>query len=140
MADNNGVLIVCEVSDDAFSSLSTELLGCGRKLADASGQELAAALVGSRVGSYANEAAAWGADKVYVVENILLEDYQAEPYVAALEKIIVEVSPAIVLLGHTSSGSDLAPRLANKLKTKAVLDCVALEMDAGSNRMLQTKP
>ncbi|UCC17516.1 MAG: electron transfer flavoprotein subunit alpha/FixB family protein, partial [Dehalococcoidales bacterium] len=117
-----------------------ELLGCGKKLADASGQELAAVLVGSEVSTYANEAAAYGADKVYVVEDVLLADYQAEPYVAAIEKVATEVTPAIILMGHTSTGSDLAPRLANRLKTKAVLDCVALEIDSSTNRMLQTKP
>jgi len=140
MAENNGVLIICEIIDGALSSLSTELLGCGRKLADASGQGLSAVLVGSGVGSYANEVAAWGADKVYVVEDALLADYQAELYVAALEKVAIEVNPAIILLGHTSTGSDLAPRLANKLRTKTILDCIALEMDTGLNRMLQTKP
>ncbi|UCD09528.1 MAG: electron transfer flavoprotein subunit alpha/FixB family protein [Dehalococcoidales bacterium] len=140
MADNNGVLIICEIIDGNLSSLSTELLGCGKKLADASGQGLSAVLVGSEVSACANEAAAWGADKLYVVEDALLADYQAELYVAALEKVAGDVSPAIILLGNTSTGSDIAPRLANKLKTKAVLDCVALEIDTGSNRMLQTKP
>ncbi len=140
MAENSGVLVICETSNGALNSLSTELIGCGKKLADASGQGLSAVLVGSGVGSYANEAAAWGAEKVYAVENVLLADYQAELYVTALEKVTLEVNPAIVLLGHTSTGSDLAPRLANKLKTKAVLDCIALEIDTRSNRMLQTKP
>ena len=140
MAENSGVLIICEINDGALSSLSTELVGCGKKLADASGQELAAVLIGSEVGANAKETGAWGADTVYVVEDALLADYQADLYVAAIEKAAIEANPAIILLGHTSTGSDIAPRLANKLKTKAVLDCVALEMDAASNRMLQTKP
>jgi len=140
MAENSGVLVICEINDGVLSSLSTELLGCGKKLAEASGQGLSAVLVGSGVGSYANEAAAWGADKVYVVEDALLADYQPELYTVALEKVVAETTPLIILFGNTSSGSDLAPRLANRLKTKAVLDCVALEMDASSNRMLQTKP
>lgn len=140
MAENSGVLVICEINDGVLSSLSTELLGCGKKLAEASGQGLSAVLVGSGVSSYANEAAAWGADKVYVVEDALLADYQPELYTVALEKVVAETTPLIILFGNTSSGSDLAPRLANRLKTKAVLDCVALEMDASSNRMLQTKP
>ena len=49
MAENSGVLIICEINDGILSSLSTELLGCGKKLADASGQELAAVLIGSGI-------------------------------------------------------------------------------------------
>jgi electron transfer flavoprotein alpha subunit len=140
MADNGGVLVICEVNEGVLSSLSTELLGCAKKLSESMGQQVSAVLLGGDVSTYTDEIAAWGADKVYVVEDPLLTDYQAEAYTAAIEKVVEETGPAVVLLGHTSTGSDIAPRLAVKMKTKAVLDCIALEMDSGSNRMLQTKP
>jgi electron transfer flavoprotein alpha subunit len=140
MADNKGVMILGEVIEGNLSSISTELLGCGRQLADELGQELSALLIGSGVGGNAQEAIAYGADKVYVVDDAMLADYQADSYVAAAEKAAKEVNPAIILMGQTSTGSDIAPRLAFRLGSGAILDCVALEIDADSKRLLQTKP
>jgi electron transfer flavoprotein alpha subunit len=140
MADNKGVMILGEVTEGNLSSISTELLGCGRKLADELGQELSALLIGSAVSGCAQEAIAYGADRVYVVEDPLLEDYQADSYVAAAEKAAKESNPAILLLGQTEIGSDIAARLAFRLETAAVLDCIALEIDPDSKRLLQTKP
>ena len=133
-------MVLGEVIDGNLSSISTELLGCGRKLADELGQELSALLIGSAVSGCAQEAIAYGADRVYVVEDPLLEDYQADSYVAAAEKAAKESNPAILLLGQTEIGSDIAARLAFRLETAAVLDCVALEVDPDSKRLLQTKP
>ena len=133
-------MILGEVTEGNLSSISTELLGCGRKLADELGQELSALLIGSAVRGCAQEAIAYGADRVYVVEDPLLEDYQADSYVAAAEKAAKESNPAILLLGQTEIGSDIAARLAFRLETAAVLDCVALEVDPDSKRLLQTKP
>ena len=140
MADNKGVMILGEVLEGNLSSISTELLGCGRKLADELGQELSALLIGSAVSGCTQQAIAYGADKVYVVEDPLLGDYQADSYVAGAEKAVKEANPSILLLGQTEVGSDIAARLAFRLETAAVLDCVALEIDADSKRLLQTKP
>ncbi len=140
MADNKGVMIIGEVNEGNLSSISTELLGCGRKLADELGQELSTLLIGSEVSGCAQEAIAYGSDKVYVVEDTLLKDYQADSYVAASEKAVKEINPFILLLGQTEIGSDIAARLAFRLETAAVLDCINLEIDADSKRLLQTKP
>ena len=140
MSDNKGVLIYGEVSEGKLSAITTELLGCGRTLADDLGQELSAVLIGSDVSGFAQEVIAFGADKVYVVNDPLLADYQADSYVSVMEKVAKQVMPQIVLLGQTSIGSDIAPRLAFRLETAATLDCVSLDIDPGSKRLLQTKP
>ncbi|HEY94195.1 MAG TPA: electron transfer flavoprotein subunit alpha/FixB family protein [Dehalococcoidia bacterium] len=140
MSDNKGVMILGEVIEGNLSSISTELLGCGRKLADELGQELSALLIGSAASGYAQEAIAYGADRVYVLEDSLLGDYQADSYVAAAEKAAKEANPFILLMGQTEVGSDIAARLAFRLETAAVLDCIALEIDSDSKRLLQTKP
>jgi electron transfer flavoprotein alpha subunit len=140
MSDNKGVMVYGEVSEGKLSSITTELLGCGRKLAGDLGQELSAVLIGSDVSGFAQEAIAFGADKAYVVNDPLLKDYQADSYVSVMEKVAKQVMPLIILLGQTSVGSDIAPRLAFRLKTAATLDCVALEIDPTSKRLLQTKP
>ena len=140
MGENKGVMIHGEVIEGKLSAMATELLGCGRKLADELGQELSAVLIGSDVSSLAQEAIGFGADKVYVVDDPLLEDYQTDSYVSVMEKVVKQVLPQIILLGQTSIGRDLAPRLAFRLETAAIMDCVALDIDPDSKRLLQTKP
>jgi len=140
MAEYNGVLIYAETGEGKLKAISTELLGCGRKLADDVGQELGAVVAGSGVSSLAREAVAFGADKVYVVDAPLLEDYQTDSYVSVMEKVVKQVMPQILLLGQTSIGRDLAPRLAFRLGTAATTDCIELAIDPDSKLMRQTKP
>jgi len=140
MAEYKGVMIHCEVAEGKLAAIATELLGCGRKLADDLGQELYAALVGNKLSDLAQEAITFGADKVYVIDDPLLKDYQTDSYAPVMEKLIKQVMPQILLLGQTSIGRDLAPRLAFKLDTVATMDCVELAIDSDSKRLLQTKP
>ena len=139
MAEYKGVMVYGEFAEGKLTAIATELLGCGRKLADDLGEELSAVLVGSEVSSLAKEAIAFGADKVYVVDNPLLEDYQTDSYVSAMEKVMKEVMPQILILGQTSIGRDLSPRLAFRLNTAATMDCVELAIDPESKQLLQTK-
>jgi len=140
MAEYKGVMIYGEVTEGKLAAIATELLGCGRKLADDLGQELYAVLTGSDISGPTQEAIAFGADKVYVVDDPLLKDYQTDSYVLALEKIAKQVMPQILILGQTSIGRDLAPRLAFRLETAASTDCIELAIDPDSKLMLQTRP
>ena len=140
MAEYKGVMIYGEAAEGKLVVITTELLGCGRRLADALGQELCAVLVGSGVSSLAQEAIAFGADKVYVVDDPLLKDYQTDSYVSVTERVAKQVMPQVLLLGQTSIGRDLAPRLAFRLGTAASVDCIELAIDPDSKLMLQTKP
>lgn len=140
MGEHKGVMVLAEVREGKPAAITAELLGCGRRLADDLGEELSAVLVGDGAGVLAGEVIAAGADKVYTVEEGLLTDYQPDGYVAVMEKIVKAAAPQVLLLGQTTIGSDLAPRLAFRLETSAVLDCVELAIDGESKRLLQTKP
>jgi len=140
MAEYKGVMIYGEVVEGKLASIAAELLGGGRKLADDLGQELCAVLAGSDISNLAQEAITLGADKVYVIDDPLLKDYQTDSYVSVMEKVIKEVMPQILLLGQTSTGRDLAPRLAFRLGTAVSMDCIELAIDPESKLMLQTKP
>jgi electron transfer flavoprotein alpha subunit len=140
MSDNKGVMVYCEVAEGKLVAIATELLGCGRKLADQLKEELSAVLVGSAVSGLAKEAIAFGADKVYVVENALLKDYETYAYVSAMEKVAKQANPRIILIGQTNTGRDLAPRLAFRLDTAVTLDCVELAIDPASKLLQMTKP
>lgn len=135
-----GVLVLAEVSDGKLSGIAQELLGAGRGLADALGEELAAAVLGSQLGDSGAEAIAYGADKVYVIDDPLLASPQPDAYTAALERLCRDVQPSILLLGKTSLGVEVGPRLAFRLQTALASDCTDLHIDADSKRLVMTRP
>jgi electron transfer flavoprotein alpha subunit len=140
MAEYKGVMIFCETAEGKLASIATELLGGGRKLASDLGQELSAVLVGSGISGLAKEAIASGADKVYVVDDKLLKDYQTDSYVTVMEKVVKQAMPQVLVLGQTSIGRDITPRLAFRLNTAASMGCLELAIDPQSKLLLQTKP
>lgn len=140
MAEYKGVMLYAETAEGKLASITAELLGGGRKLADDLGGELSAVLVGDGVSGLAQEVIALGADKVYVVNDVLLKDYQTDSYVAVMEKVVKQVMPQVLIMGQTSVGRDLAPRLAFRLGTTATLGCLEMSIDPESKRLLQTKP
>lgn len=140
MSEYKGVMVVGEATEGKLAAITAELLGGGRKLADALGEELSVALIGSGVGNLAQEVIASGADKVYVVDDPLLKDYQTDANLTVMEKVVKQANPKIVMMGQTAIGRDLAPRLAFRLNTAASLDCVDLAIDPASKLLLQTKP
>jgi electron transfer flavoprotein alpha subunit len=140
MSEFNGIAVYCELKDNKILPISLEGLGIGRKLADDLGQKLEAIVIGGDVSALAQQAIAQGADKVYVIDSPQFKDYQTDAYLLALEKAVAQVKPGIVIMGQTDSGRDLAPRLALRLDTAAVMDCVDLAIDTSTKRLLQTKP
>jgi electron transfer flavoprotein alpha subunit len=140
MATFKHILVYCETVDGELSSIAKESLGIGLELAAQLGEELCAALIGGDVDRLAAETIALGARKVYVVQEGLFKDYRIDSYASAMFKIVQDLGPRIVLLGQTLTGLDLAPRLATRLNSAAVLDCVNLSIDTDSNLLLMTKP
>jgi electron transfer flavoprotein alpha subunit len=139
VAEYKDAMVFCEVSQGKLASITTELLGCGRKLADSLGEELSAVILGDGIIGLAREAITFGVDRVYIVDAPILKDYQTDPYVTVMEKVANQVKPRILLLGQTSIGRDLAPRLAFRLGTVATTDCIELTVETGSKNLLQTK-
>jgi len=130
MANESGILVLGEVAEGKLSAFTTELLGAARRL-DGAGGAVSCALVGSAVESAAKDAIAFGADKVYVVEDAALADYSNDGWVQAMEKVVAEANPAIVLMGQSNIGRDVAPRLAFRLNSTACMDCVELAVSDG---------
>lgn len=140
MSDNQGVMVYCEVVDGKLAPVVLELLGVGGRLATDLGQELSAVIIGGNIAGLVPEAIAYGANKVFTVDEPLLKDYLTETYLSVMDKVAKQVNPQILLLGQTTIGRDLAPRLAFRLNTAATLDCITLYIDPETKRMLQTKP
>jgi electron transfer flavoprotein alpha subunit len=133
-----GIFIIAEQSGGQLHDASLEVVSCGRQLADKLGAQVCAVVTGSTSQELVKPLGDAGADKVYFLENALLDEYSAELYVDALSKFIVENSPAIVLCSATLIGRDLAPRLAARLKTGLVSECIGLTVDEGG-LLLATK-
>jgi len=135
-----GVMVFAEQHAGEMKSCSFELLGEGRKLADKLGQELTAVLPGSQVEHLAKDLFAHGADKVYLVDNESLASYMTDPYATAVAAVVAKYKPAIVLYGATTTGRDLAPRIAARIQTGLTADCTGLDIDPETGLLLQTRP
>ncbi len=141
MADYSGILIVGELDAGTLSTVSLELLGIGRKLAQARAEGLSIVLIDREAQACAQEAIAYGADRVYLIEDAPTELYEGASCTAILETLCTQtIQPAIVLFGQTATGRDLAPRLAFRLKAGLVTDCIHLDIDSDTRCLVATKP
>lgn len=139
IADYKDVYVYAEQRDGKVQNVALELLGKARELADDLGEKVVAVLLGKNIAAKAQELIAAGADKVMVVENDILEHYMTEPYTQAITQIIQEQKPSIFLIGATTIGRDLGPRLSARNVTGLTADCTKLEI--GEDRMLMmTRP
>lgn len=129
LEDYKGVFIYAQQVDNKLSNIAFELLGKARELAaDLDEKKVTAVLLGSEVGGLADELAAYGADRVIVVDDPALKDYRTEPYTHALASVINEFKPEIMLVGATAIGRDLGPRTSARVKTGLTADCTKLEI------------
>lgn len=135
-----GVLIFAEVADAGLSTIATEMLGVGRRLADTLGEPLQAAVLGTGIQEVAQEVIYHGADTVYVVDAPELEQYQTASYTTAMAQVAEQVTPNILLIGMSDNGRDLGPRLAFRLHTGLASDCVELAIDPDTKLMEAIRP
>ncbi|EAX47960.1 electron transfer flavoprotein, alpha subunit [Thermosinus carboxydivorans Nor1] len=135
-----GVWVFIEQVGGQARGVGLELLGEGRKLADALGQELAGVIIGDKVEHLAKEAFACGADKVYLVEGPEYKHYNTDAYTIAFTDLIQTYKPSVVLLGATNDGRDLGPRVACRVGTGLTADCTGLGIDEQTGLVAWTRP
>lgn len=124
----NGVWVFIENDSGTVADVSFELLWKGRELADQLGSELACFIIGHQISDAPPELIAHGADKVYVADDSQLDNYLTLPYTRIAVDLIKEFRPGILLIGATSIGRDLAPRIASHLRTGLTADCTDLQI------------
>jgi len=135
-----GVWVYAEQRDGVIQDVVYELLSKGRELADKLQGRLEAVLLGSDITSKAQDLVAWGADKVYVVDDPGLAEYNTDLYTDAFVELARKYRPEIVLAGATSIGRAFIPRVAVRLHTGLTADCTGLEIDDEKRILLQTRP
>ncbi|MGA2032374.1 MAG: electron transfer flavoprotein subunit alpha/FixB family protein [Thermoguttaceae bacterium] len=126
------VLVLAEIQRDALADVTLELLAGARGLAAATGGQVVAVVL-SRDGA-AHTPALAAADRIVLIDDPLLADYSPEPFVAALQEVVVAEQPRAVLIGATSMGWDLGPLLAARLNAPLVTGCKAVEAEGGRLR------
>jgi electron transfer flavoprotein alpha subunit len=136
---HRGIWVFAEEQDGQLKSVGYELLSKGRELADALGTELCAVCFGHNLDGV-DQLVAYGADKVYMIDDAALANRREDLYTAELVKLISEHKPEIVLAGATSLGRAFIPRVAATLRTGLTADCTGLAIDAERRLLLQTRP
>ena len=113
-----------------------ELLGKGKVLSEELGSELIAF---ANTQSSADEYIKHGADKVLLVSNLLLSEFHVDTYTDALSELANEHRPEAILIGATRNGLELAPRLAERLKTGCLTEVTRIELDADKKCLLMER-
>jgi electron transfer flavoprotein alpha subunit len=128
---SNNVLVVAEAQDGALKKIGFELIGEGKRIADKMGGRVEAVVLGHDVADILGPLGHHGAEKVYVADDPVLANYTAEGYASVLARLIKETEPTLVLIGATTQGKDLAPRLAARLAVGLASDCTGFEVQDG---------
>jgi electron transfer flavoprotein alpha subunit len=136
----SGVLIYVEQREGTIQKVSLELISKGRQIADELDVELKAAVLCQGLKTDPMQLIELGCDEVILVENPMLEPYTTEPYTKALTEIVQAHKPEIVLIGATTIGRDLAPRVSARLDTGLTADCTKLDVDMENRNLLMTRP
>lgn len=135
-----GVWVYLELSEGQPRNVGLELLGEGRKLADAMNQKLAAVIIGDGVADLAKEAFAYGADQVYLVEAAELKHYSTDGYTITMTDLINTYRPSVILMGATNDGRDFGARVACRVNTGLTADCTGLGIDEATGLVAWTRP
>ena len=124
------VWVVGQMTNGTLDRASLELVSKATCLAPALGGGVGLVVLASEAGSAVEAAGRHGADVVYVAEDPALATYRAEPFAWVLADAIGDRAPVAVLLAATTTGRDLAPRVASMLDTGLAADCTNLYVDS----------
>lgn len=133
------VYVFVEQREGVIQNVALELLGKARDLANALDEKVVAICPGHMIANEAKGLFAYGADRVLCIDDAELGVYTTEPYTQAITQIVNSYKPGILMIGATTIGRDLGPRLSARLNTGLTADCTQLEI--GEDRhLMMTRP
>ena len=135
----NDILVFAEVSGGKLHPVCLELIGKAGELAAGLKYKVKAVLVGSEVSVFADELRHYGVSEVAVYDDPALSYFRADAYASCVEDYIKYCHPSVVLVGATSLGRSLAPRLSTRFHTGLTADCTGLELRENTD-LVQTRP
>jgi len=139
MATHKEILVFTEQNEGIIHPVTYELLGKGRELADKLSGSLSGILLGNHIENAAVELVYYGADRVYVFDNEIFDDFDLLNYKHNIVKLLKDIKPEIFLLGATHWGRSLGARIAAALNTGLTADCTGLDIDQSGN-LVQIRP
>ncbi|ALJ34746.1 electron transfer flavoprotein subunit alpha/FixB family protein [Azospirillum brasilense] len=143
LKEYKGIWVIVEQERGSVHSVSWELVGEARKLADKLGVEVGAVVLGAdspELNAICGDAFTYGADVVYKVTDPVLADYRTDPYTRVMTDVVNTYKPEIVLLGATTLGRDLAGAIATTLATGLTADCTELDIYMDNRSLAATRP
>ena len=135
----NDILVLAEVSGGRLHPVSLELIGKARELAKAVGYKVKALLIGHGIRDFAEELRHYGVQEIAVYDDPELAYFRADAWAACAEDYIRFARPSVVLVGATSLGRSLAPRLSTRFHTGLTADCTRLELRENTD-LVQIRP
>jgi len=126
-----GVLVIAEQIEGAFRKVTYEAVSEGKQTAAALGCSVDAAVLGEGITEIAAALGAYGAETVWTADDPALKEYTVDAYTNVVADIITKVDPAVIFIGATAQGKELAARLSARLGAPLAMDCVALTVDGG---------
>lgn len=126
--DTNNLIVYCEFEEGNIADVSLELLTKGRSLANQLGVRLEAIVLGDELDGIENQIFPYGVDVVYKMQDKRLYPYTSLPHASALINLFKEIKPQVCLMGATTIGRDLGPRVSSCLHSGLTADCTALEI------------
>jgi len=140
LSQYRGVVVLAEHQRGSLHPVAYELLGKGKELSETLGEPLYGVVIGSGLDEAAESLSCRGADRIYVYDDPFLEEFRVNPYTEILSEFLEMIKPSIVLIGATSIGRSLGPRVAARLETGLTADCTGLDIEPESGLLLQTRP
>jgi len=135
---SNNILVFIEQRNGKVLPASYQLLALAGRLAPQTGGRAEAVIVGHNVAALVKDVAAFGAKKVYTVDDAELAMYRVQPYAAAVCAAIDAAQPKMVLAPTTAMGRDLASRVAARKRAALAIDCTEVALEGGD--LIATKP
>jgi electron transfer flavoprotein alpha subunit len=136
-SDHQGVWVYVQHRGGVAASVSWQLLGVGKQMAIEIDAPVCAVVIGSAVDHLVEEATAYGADRVYLVDDPVLAHYRTQPYAEAIASLIRKYKPEIMLYGSTIHGRDVAGAVATLVGTGLAADATQLSVDPQQGNLLQ---
>ncbi len=124
----NNIFVYLEIEDGVVGDVSLELLTKGRSLADQYKCHLEAVAAGYQLDKVAEQVFPYGVDVLHVADDRRLAPYTSLPHTSLLVNLFKQEQPQIALMGATSLGRDLGPRVSSALFSGLTADCTALEI------------
>lgn len=135
----NGIAVYVDHVEGEIHPVTLELIGKAKELASKINHKVYCVFMGENIKDKGEELLHYGVDEVFIYDSPELKDFRIEPYTAVFEDFINKVKPAAILVGATTIGRSLAPRVAARFRTGLTADCTILDIKENTD-LVQIRP